>query len=64
MNTFYYFENNIYETKEEAQNATKNFNNKRIDEIQTEKDFNSFEELYTQAREEGNSCVDSIEWAR
>lgn len=64
MNTFYFFENNVYETKEEALNATKNYNNKKIDEIETSKNFATFENDYQIARDEGNSCLDSIEWAK
>lgn len=64
MNTFYFFENNVYETREEAENATKNYTNKKIDVIETNKDFTSFENDYKSARNDGNSCLDSIEWAK
>lgn len=64
MNTFYFFENDIYETKEQAEFAAKDFRIKHIDEIETNKDFNTFYNDYRVYREEGNSCLDSIEWAK
>ena len=64
MNTFYFFEGNIYKTKEQAEKAAKDYNIKRIDEIKTTKTFDEFETEYEKAREEGNSCLDSIEWAK
>lgn len=64
MNTFYFFENDIYEKKEQAEKAARNFKIKHIDEIETDKDFNTFYNDYRACREEGNSCLDSIEWAK
>lgn len=64
MNKFYYFEGEIYETLELVQNATKNYTCKKIDEIETSKSFDEFEEAYEDARAEGNSSLDSIEWAK
>lgn len=64
MNTFYFFEGNIYETREAVEAAVKNYLNKKYDEINTSKSFDEFEAEYDKAREEGNSCLDAIEWAR
>ena len=64
MNTFYYFEGRIFETEEKAMNFTKNYNNKKLDKIQTEKSWDDFENEFDKAKEDGNSDLDAIEWAR
>lgn len=64
MNTFYYFENNIYEKLEDVQFAMKNYTCKKYDEIKTLKDFDEFENEYDNLRKEGNSALDAIEWAK
>ena len=61
---FYFAENDVYETKEQAEYAVRNLKIKHIDEIETNKDFNTFYNDYTTCREAGNSCLDSIEWAK
>lgn len=56
MNTFYFNDKNEkIETKKPNNSYT---------EILTDKDFDTFVEVYEQAREDGNSIIDSIEWAR
>lgn len=64
MNTFYYFEGRVYETLEEVQNATKNYICKRFDEIETMNTFEQFENEFHKLKEEGNSDLDAIEWAK
>ena len=64
MNTFYFFEGRVYETLEQVQSATKDYASKKFDEIETSKSFDEFEDAYDEARAEGNSCLDSIEWAK
>lgn len=64
MNNFYHFEGNIYETVEAVEAATRNYCNKRYDVIKTLKSFDEFEEEYDKCRKEGNSILDSIEWAK
>lgn len=64
MNTFYFFEGNIYETKDQAERAAQHYSIKRIDSVQTIKPFIDFILDYEKARDEGNSCADSIEWAK
>lgn len=64
MNTFYYFEGKIYETVEAVENATKNYSNKKYDEIETTKSFEEFEEEFDNVKAEGNSDLDAIEWAK
>lgn len=64
MNTFYYFEGNIYETEQTVIAATKDYTNKKYDEIRTSKSFEEFETAYEEAIEEGNSSLDAIEWAK
>lgn len=63
MNTFYYFESRIFETKKEAEKLAKNFINKKIEEIKTEKSFDDFEDAYYQLKKDGESDFDAIEWA-
>ena len=64
MNTFYHFEGRIFETVEEVENATKNYTNKKYDEIKTEKSFDEFDAEFDKLRGEGNSIDDAIEWAK
>ena len=64
MNKFYYFEGGIFETVEQVENVTKNYRNKKYDEIETSKSFEEFENEFDKAKEEGNSDLDAIEWAR
>lgn len=64
MNKYFYFEGNVYETREQANNAARNYNIKRIDEIETNKSFEDFENEFDKAKAEGNSDLDSIEWAK
>ncbi len=64
MNTFYYFEGRIFETEEKAMNFAKNYNCKKLDKIQTEKGWEEFEAEFDKVKEEGNSDLDAIEWAR
>ena len=64
MNKFYYFEGRIYETVKQVENATKNYINKKYDEIETMKSFDEFENEFDKAKEEGNSDLDAIEWAK
>ena len=64
MNTFFYFEGRIFKTEEAVKKATQNYNCKRFDIIETNKSFEEFEDEFIKAREEGNSDLDSIEWAR
>lgn len=64
MNKFYYFEGRIFETVEQVENATKNYRNKKYDEIETSKYFAEFENEFDKAKEECNSDLDAIEWAR
>lgn len=64
MNTFYYFEGTIYETLDRVIKATKNYVNKKYDIIETNKDFNSFEDTFDKLRKEGNSVLDSLELAK
>lgn len=56
MNTFYF--NELNERIEEVKPISK------FTEIETDKDFDTFVEDYENAREEGNSIIDSIEWAK
>lgn len=56
MNTFY------FNDKNDRIETTKPNNSHTV--IKTEKDFEKFVEDYENAREEGNSIIDSIEWAR
>lgn len=56
MNTFYF--NDRTERIETVQP------NNSHTVIRTEKDFETFVEDYENAREEGNSIIDSIEWAK
>jgi hypothetical protein len=56
MNTFY------YNDKTGCIETTKPNNSHTV--IKTTKDFDTFVEDYENAREEGNSIIDSIEWAR
>lgn len=64
MNKFYHFEGRIYKTLKEVKNATKNYTNKKYDVIETLKSFKKFENEFDKLREEGNSIIDSIEWAK
>lgn len=64
MNTFYHFEDKIFETVEEVENATKNYANKMYDEIKTDKSFDEFDTEFYKLRGEGNSIDDAIEWAK
>lgn len=64
MNTFYYFEGNIYETIGAAEYAARNYNIKRIDSIKTEKSFDEFETAFEEVKKECSSDVDAIEWAK
>ena len=64
MNKFYYFEGRIFETVEQVENVTKNYRNKKYYEIETSKSFEEFENEFDKAKEEGNSDLDAIEWAR
>lgn len=64
MNKFYYFEGRIFETVEQVENATKNYINKKYDEIETSKSFDEFEEDYDKLKEDGNSDLDAIECAK
>ena len=64
MNTFYYFEGRIFETVKQVENATKNYRNKKYDEIETMKSFDEFEENYDKLKKDGNSDWDAIEWAK
>ena len=64
MEKFYYFEGRIYETVKQVENATKNYINKKYDEIETMKSFDEFENEFDKAKEEGNSDLDAIEWAK
>ena len=64
MNTFYYFEGRIFETVKQVENATKNYRNKKYDEIETMKSFDEFEENYDKLKKDGNSDLDAIEWAK
>jgi len=63
MNTFYHFEGRIYEKIENVEKATENYRNKNYDEIKTEKSFDEFENAYERLRAEGNSIMDSIDFA-
>lgn len=56
MNTFY------FNDKTERIEKVKPNNSHTV--IQTAKDFNTFIEDYENARDEGNSIIDSIEWAK
>ena len=42
----------------------KNYSNKEIDEIDTVKDWSEFEDAFDTAKEDGNSDLDAIEWAK
>lgn len=64
MNTFYYFEGRIFETKEDAEFAARNYTNKKIDEIETAKSFAEFENAFDESKEQGESDLDAIEWAK
>lgn len=64
MKKFYHFEGRIYKTLKEVKNATKNYTNKRYDVIETLKSFAEFENEFDKAKEEGNSDLDAIEWAK
>lgn len=64
MNTFYYFEGRIFETKENAEQVARNYTSKKIDEIETEKTFDEFENAFDELKEQGNSDLDAIEWAK
>lgn len=64
MNTFYYFEGRIFETVEEVENATRNYTNKRYDEINTEKSWDEFGRAFDEEKMNGCSDGDAIEWAR
>ena len=64
MNTFYHFEGRVFETEELAKVATKDYVSKKIDIIETDKDFDKFYECFTNCRFEGNSIADSIDWAK
>lgn len=63
MNKFYHFEGRIYEKIENVEKATENYRNKKYDEIKTEKSFDEFENAYERLRAEGNSIMDSIDFA-
>lgn len=56
MNTFY------FNDKTERIETVKPSKSHTV--IKTNKDFDTFVEDYENAREEGNSIIDSIEWAR
>lgn len=64
MSTFYYFEGRIFETKENAEFAARNYTTKQIDKIETEKSFDEFENAFDELKEQGNSDLDAIEWAK
>ena len=64
MNKFYYFEGRIFETVEQVENATKNYRNKKYDEIETIKFFSEFENTFDELKEQGESDLDAIEWAK
>lgn len=64
MNTFYYYESEIYKTVEEVENATKNHICKRYDIIETSKSYDEFVEEFEELKAQGNSDLDSIEFAR
>lgn len=64
MNKFYYFEGRIFETVEAVENATKNYRNKKYDEIETSKSFEEFEYEFDKAKKEGDSDLDAIEWVK
>lgn len=61
---YYFVENDVFETKEQAEFSVRHLKNKHIDEIETEKDFETFYNNYWTCRDQGNSCLDSIEWAK
>ncbi len=56
MNTFY------FNDKNEQIETVKPNNGYTL--IETEKSFDEFVEEYEKCREEGNSIIDSIEWAK
>lgn len=64
MNTFYYFEGTVYETLEQVEFAAKNYKNKQYDEIKTTKSFNEFDDAFYNAKKDGDSDLDAIEWAK
>lgn len=65
MNTFYYFEGRIFETREKAEAEKKRTGyHTSIDEIKTNKSFDEFDDAFDELKAEGNSDLDSIEGAR
>lgn len=64
MNTFYHIEGDVYETLKEAERVKEQYKMARIDEVETDKDFSSFEAEYERVRKQGNSIEDSLSWAK
>lgn len=64
MNTFYYFEGRVFETKEAVEAVAKDYTNKKYDVIETEKSFDEFEDEFDKLKSEGNSDLDAIKWAK
>ena len=64
MNTFFYFEGRIFETEEAVKTATKDYMTKNYMVIETNKSFDIFEDEFDKCKEEGDSDLDAIEWAK
>lgn len=64
MNKYFYFEGNVFETREQAELLAKNYNIKRITEIETDKNFEDFENAFDEAKQDGNSDFVAIEFAK
>ena len=60
MATFFYKENEIYETREAVEAAAKNFVGKGYDSVETDKSFVEFEAAYEELREAGCSSADAF----
>lgn len=64
MNTFYHFEGRIFESLEALEIVMKNYTYKKYDIINTDKNFDDFESEFEKYRQEDNSILDSIDFAK
>lgn len=64
MTTLYFIEDDFFIDLEDAKKRQRQFVSASIDTIETEKTYDEFMVDYEQLRKEGNSIVDSIEWAK
>lgn len=64
MTKVFYFEGRIFETEQAVQAYAKNYNNQNYDVIETNKSYDDFEDAFDNAKSEGCSDLDAIEWAK